>query len=112
MAIPQRRAVYSNGATTDGGAERNASVRRYWPAAPKIPSATSHTQCSRARGTQSGTETIPVMTVIKPTDQTITLVVVSVRVMTRSASTPRAYAVVAMNAARAPSVTRPEADGL
>ena len=53
----------------------------------------------------------PVITVISPTVQTITLVVVSVRVITRNKMTLSAYAVAETKAARAPSVTRLEADG-
>jgi hypothetical protein len=35
---PQTSAVYSNGASSDASPSRNASVIRYWPRAPKMPS--------------------------------------------------------------------------
>src|SRR5205814_5885619 len=42
MAMPQSRAVYSKGATSEGGAERKASVSRYCPIAASTPRARSH----------------------------------------------------------------------
>ncbi len=77
--------MYSNGATTEGGAERNASVSRYWPTAASTPRATSQRQCARSIGTQPGAARPAANSVMRLTVQNTTLAVVSVRVSTRTA---------------------------
>src|SRR5579862_6759994 len=46
QSIPkaQRMDVYSKGATTEGGARRNASVIQNWPSAPAMPTPPSQSQ--------------------------------------------------------------------
>src|SRR5580658_5389910 len=90
MPMPQSKAVYSNGDTIEGGAERNASVSRYCPIAASSPIAMSHFQCTGSMLTQPGAARVPANTLIRPMDQKTTLTVVSVRVNTRTATALRA----------------------
>src|SRR5438309_9840494 len=69
MAMPQSRAVYSKGATSEGGAERKASVSRYCPIAASTPRARSHGQWLRSSGTHTGAAAAVANTVIRPTVQ-------------------------------------------
>jgi hypothetical protein len=90
MATPQRSAVYSKGVTTEGGAERKASVSRYCPSAASTPRPRSHFQCVCSIGTQPGMEIAVANTVMRPTVQKTTLTVVSLRVNTRTVMALRA----------------------
>ena len=49
----QSMAVYSNGATTEGGARRKASVSHICPSAPVMPMPTSQPQSAASTGRQS-----------------------------------------------------------
>ena len=61
QSIPnaQRIDEYSNGATTEGGARRNASVTQYCPSAPLNPTAASHVQSPAATRRHSGAARTP-----------------------------------------------------
>ena len=61
QSIPKAQRIdeYSNGATTEGGARRNASVTQYCPSAPVIPTAASHTQSPEATCRHCGAARIP-----------------------------------------------------
>src|SRR5262249_11659837 len=105
MRIPHRRAVYSKGATTEGGAVRNASASSVWAIRkkPRIPA--SKVQSSARIGTHRGAAIEAASTVMIPIIQKTTLAVVSVRVMTRNAMALNAYPVADKSAAIAPKDT-------
>src|SRR5690606_6199733 len=56
---PQNSAEYSEGATTDTGARRKASVRQSWPIAPVMPSAASQPASAQRSGCQFGSASSP-----------------------------------------------------
>ena len=111
MRMPHNNAVYSKGATTEGGAVRNASVSRCCAIAEKTPIPASKAQSSRRIGTHPGAAMMRASTVISAIIQKTTLAVESVRVMMRSAIALNAYPVAESSAATAPSETKLDADG-
>src|ERR1700677_1796787 len=59
MAKAPRMDVYSNGATTAGGARRKASVIQNWPSAPAKPCLASHGQSDAGISRQLPIESSP-----------------------------------------------------
>src|SRR5882757_1187255 len=112
MPIPQSKAVYSKGATTEGGAFRNASVSRCWAIEENRPIAASRTQSPVRMGIHCGAAMHPAITVMRLIIQNTTLTVVSVRVTLRSAMELNSYPAADRNAATAPSETKLDAEGL
>src|ERR1700691_256116 len=59
IAKAHRIEVYSNGATTAGGARRKASVSQNCPSAPEIPIPPSHSQSPASIGCHSPAASMP-----------------------------------------------------
>src|SRR5690606_9634511 len=86
----QNSAEYSNGAITDTGAERNASVISTWPRAPVAPSANSSPASPARTPCQSGNASRPAPIATIAMNQNDIAAVESVR--------PRTRTVIAFNA--------------
>ena len=76
--------MYSNGATTEAGECRKASVTKCWPPAPTSPMPASQGQCSGRTGTQELIASTPAPSATSAMTQKTMLSVVSVRVSTRT----------------------------
>src|ERR1700744_1074981 len=112
MPIPHSKAVYSNGATKEGAALRNASVSKCWAIEEKRPMAASSTQSSPRIGIHCGAARHRAIDVMRLIIQNVTLTVESVRVTMRSAIALNAYPPADRKAATAPNETKLEAEGL
>src|SRR5688572_17094680 len=112
MPTPQRSAVYSNGAMTATGADLNATVMRNSATAPIAPVATIQLMCSGRISFQPFNASAVLTSVMISIDQKMTLMLESVFVSTLMTTALTAYETADANAASAPIVARPDADGL
>ena len=110
-AIPQARAVYSNGATADALPCRNASVMAIWPKNPVTASAAIKGQCDCATSTHCGQARAVAPTAHMLVAQNTRLTAASVRLSMRPAIAVTAYRAAAASTASAPSEKNASAPG-